>query len=349
MTRYRLLAVLVSAAGLVPATALGQPPETRPATRSLAELTPQLEAARQRLKSLSAEYVATIAIDGQPLPENTILRTVAAKGRARFLSTIKYRDGRPVAGDPNHTHSFYDGTTWNAFYVRNRAYETNRRFTTDEYTIKARGEAMLESLGWWPPDDPSAPPIVHGHPFFVHELLAKEKCEVAGEQQLLRGQWCHVLVVPGKHRLWFTAAGDLLQRECLIGGGAVPVLRHELDDYRDVGDGVRLPFTVRRSLTDQAARRKDMEYRVVRYTVNAVPDSTFHFTPVPGTIVYNRDNDTHYQVPGGFELLEKHTARVKARTAGRGPDRGPWGLGLAAVLAGFAAVLALGRLAGRAP
>jgi hypothetical protein len=68
---------------------------------------------------------------------------------------------------------------------------------------------------------------------------------------------------------------------------------------------------MQRTLHYEGARKTLHE--VLRYEVNAVADTQFQFVPGPGTLVYDRDTDTGYQVPDGLDLLETIRDRVRAR------------------------------------
>jgi hypothetical protein len=65
-----------------------------------------------------------------------------------------------------------------------------------------------------------------------------------------------------------------------------------------------------------------MRYRVTRCEANSVPDSQFAFTPGPGTLVYDRDNDTATQVPGGLDLIDLNADRIGRAAARQSCQRG---------------------------
>lgn len=309
MTSWALVIAVWSAAADRPPAA----PDRRPATMAAAEVRARVESARQRLRSLCVEYLGTGARDGRVADSVTILRTVAAKARCRYLFSVRAPGGQPDPNDRRQVHSLYDGRSWNAYHPYSRIYETSQRFSNDNYTIKAKGDPFYESLGWWPPDDPSAAPMMLGHPFFLHVLLAKDPGRVAAEQERVGDRWCHVLEVGGRHRLWVDEDGWLHRREFSAGTPPRPTMRYELLDQRPVADGVRLPHDVHRFELDPAtgAVVRDMRYQVRRCEVNTVPDSRFTFTPTPGVVVYDRDTDQAAQVPGGLDFLDVTVGRVR--------------------------------------
>lgn len=303
---------------LIEALAAWPPPgppidERRPTTATIAEVRTRVEAARQRLRSLRVEYEGTLAVREQPPEESSRVRRVAAmKGIYRYISTAPVVGGRPDEDDRRYTRSFYDGKTWNAFYPATRVYETSRLVADPRSTAKARGEAYLECLAWWPPDDRSEPLTLQGRPFFLHRVLSHPRCRLAAEQEFVDGQWCDVAEVPGFDRIWVRPDGMVARRACYAGTGKEPSMHYELTDYREVSAGVVLPHAVRRveySDVDHGILF-DMRYRVLGARVNDVPDAAFVFAPGPGTLVYDRDTDTPTQVPGGLDLIDQNAVQA---------------------------------------
>ena len=73
-----------------------------------------------------------------------------------------------------------------------------------------------------------------------------------------------------------------------------------------------------------------------KYEVNSVSDEMFSFTPVPGTLIVDRDTDTFRQVPGGKDYLQELCARannISGRAAERNCDAGALALRLLAIAA----------------
>jgi hypothetical protein len=321
------------------------------ATASLMDICATAEATRQKLRSLRIEYKGTIAARGKSQDRTGTTRTVAAKGQCRYVTTAKSIGDTVIYDDYQIAHSFYDGRSWNAFFPFNRFYETSRRFADPEHTLKVRGEAYLECLAWWPPDDTSEPPTLDGRRFFLHEVLKKEPCRVLAEQEWIDGRWCHVIEVPGYDRIWLDKSGLVVQRYCYQGDERRPIMRYELSDFRSVAPNIQLPYSVRRvqySVRDWDVLY-DMHYRVIHCEANSVPESQFSFTPGPGTIIYDRDTDTVTQVPGGLDLIELSAARVSQRISGSAPIVGthPLSVGIsmtAGLVAGCLFYLSLRKL-----
>jgi hypothetical protein len=305
----------------------------RPATASLADIRARVAAARQRLRSLRVEYESIVSIRQQPPNEaGKIRRAAAAKGVCRYISTLQFVDGKPFEDDPEFAHSFYDGRSWNAYHPYNRIYQTSRRFMDPTHTLKARGEAYFESLGWWPPDDPSDPPSLDGRRFFLNIVLANESCRVRAEQEQVEGLWCHVVEVPGYDRIWLDDDGWVVRRTCYEGDESRLSMHYELSDFRPVSPGVRLPHSVRRVEYSTAERAVlyESRFRVIGCQANSVPDAQFTFTPGPGTLVYDRDTDTAIQVPGGLDFIDQSVARIDQRLSQHAGVRGPAGTTLLA-------------------
>lgn len=313
MTPQLLCVLVLEFATLWPPVELGfAPAARRPTASTLADVRARVEAARGRLRSIKVEYEGKNAARGESGEPSHVYRVAAAKGVNRYISTAPVVNGRVDDGDRRFTRSFYDGKSWNAFHAYNRVYETSRRFADATFTAKARGEAYLECLGWWPPDDPSDPLTLDGRPFFLHLVLAHPRCRLAADQEEIDGQWCDVVDVPGFDRVWVRPDGMAARRACFAGNGREPSMHYELTDFRPVAAGVVLPHAVRRveySDVDHGVLF-DMRYRVHRVRVNDVPNSQFVFTPGPGTLVYDRDTDTPSQVPGGLDLMDRNAERV---------------------------------------
>ena len=274
--------------------------EARPAkaaTFSLDVIRQAVAASHGRLQSLLVEYNAWNVEAESGLHNHTI---VAAKGQARYIKNFHARGDEDIIDSFAH-ESFYDGVWWNVYVPQSHQYQISRRFAVPPYTRKARVEAFLESLGWWPPGDLSEPPRSYGRPLFVQHVLAQESCQVAAEQEKVGGRWCHVVQAPGD-RLWIDVArGTLMRRELQADGEPPLTSTFEFSDLKEVSPGIWLPFSIHRKLPVHSL---ESLFKVVKYEVNNVPDSRFSYTPGPGTVVIDRDSDELRQIPGGLFFLE---------------------------------------------
>ncbi len=285
--------------------------ERAPATMSVEQIRRAVAQAHERIRSLRVEYRAFKRGDG---PSGGYLRVVvAAKDRSRYESL-----GHVVPGqteDPGAYVNLYDGACFDTYYVFGHRYETTRLAATPRYTFKVRAHAFFECLAWWPPGDDSQPPRLKKRGLFLKEVLADTECRVRPYQECIDGRSCHVVEIPGIDVVWIDAErGALLKRERFSGGDRPELIaRYYLGSYRDVRGGIWLPYTIHRVLE---ATSLDTLYEVQKYEVNSVPDELFSFTPVPGTLIVDRDTDTFRQVPGGTDYLQELCARANSISGG---------------------------------
>ena len=290
----------------------GDGPGSLPATATLAGLAAKVTAYRERLTGLDVTYRVDLRGPGglDPYPGQYIRRRVAAVDRRRYLRTVTARNGESGREEVRHDmHQFYGRDFWNVFSPMSRRYETTRRLTDHPSKIKALGEVYLETIAWFPPGDPSRPPVQMGRPFFPTELLAKEKCTLVPHGQVIDGEACHGFEVAGLDRLWFSDAdGSLKLRLRRYPGSGKPYLGYRLTDHREVGPGpVRLPFRAETVEYDEAtgSSKRWIGFAVSAATANRVDESVFQFIPGPGTMVYDRDTDQLDIIPGGLDHLEE--------------------------------------------
>jgi hypothetical protein len=315
-----------------------------PAEANLDAIREAVASSHGRLRSILVEYDArNVNHPDAKLHNHTI---VAAKGQARYVKS-GHMLGQKDVNDSYAYESVYDGTWFNLHIPHSRQYQISRRFAVPPYTDKCRVEAFLESLGWWPPDDPSAPPKSDGRPLFIQQVLAQDECRVAGDQEQIEGRWCHVVEAPGD-RLWIDVPrGTLVRRQLLASGEPPSTSTFELRDYREVEPAIWLPYTIWRELPFYSL---ESIYQVKAYQVNNVSDSQFSYTPGPGIVVIDRDTDEMHQIPGGLSFLETlcqralHVLKV-AEGSREAPNQVPWlvamfacgmgGYGMASLLLGW--------------
>ncbi len=262
------------------------------------------------LKSLRVHYLAYTEYDNR---DSIVFRYVdvdyAVKTKSRYFHLTHGRGGTE-AKDPREGISICDGESFNVFRPYPRRYETSRRFAKPPYTDKIYLNLFIESMGWWP-NDSSKPPGPSEYEVFISRLLTDNRYRVLQKHEVIQSIECYVIELAGVDRLWFDGdRGILIKRQLFSEGQERPRLfaTIELNDYRRVDPGVWLPFSIRRQLH---ATSEVTVMDVQRYRTNDVPDELFCFVPPPGTLVYNRDNDQGYQVPGGLEFLEECVNRAQ--------------------------------------
>jgi hypothetical protein len=326
MSRFALLLTVSWLAGAGPlCLADGRP--ARPAEMDIEQLRRVVQADREKLRSLKAFSRSWYAENsGTDRYERCV---VAAQGQRRYalMSHGEYADAE---SDPRSYIQIYGVGQWDVYSPHFRQYQVSKRFAVPPYTDKIRMNPFFESLGWWPPDDPSAPVRVQERKVFVHDILSDPKCRVVGQEEV-DGVWCHLAELPGLDRLWIDGRrGAVIRREVNTDAG-VPLATIALGDFRQVADGLELPHRVERTFL--LPQRRVVVTTIDRYEVNSVDDGTFSFTPPPGTLIVDRDTDAFRQVPGGFEVMGRVAdwVRTSVRNGGdlegsRGEPR-PWAIG----------------------
>ena len=204
---------------------------------------------------------------------------------------------------------------FDTYYVFGHRYETTRLAATPRYTFKVRAYAFFDaSRGGRRGMPPS------------RQDLKKGACS-SKRSWRTRSAGCGPIrsVLTGARATWSRSRaltsfgstrmrGALLKRERFSGGDRPELIaRYYLGSYRDVRGGIWLPYTIHRVLE---ATSLDTLYEVQKYEVNSVPDELFSFTPVPGTLIVDRDTDTFRQVPGGTDYLQELCARANSISGG---------------------------------
>ncbi len=86
-------------------------------------------------------------------------------------------------------------------------------------------------------------------------------------------------------------------------------MRYELDDFREIAPAIWMPFRILRTIPSQ---RLVARFDVHEISINDVSDGQFVFNPkAPGTLIRDRDTDAVTEIPGGLDLLDETTERVR--------------------------------------
>ena len=212
--------------------------------------------------------------------------------------------------DPQSWEQYLLDDEWNVYGPYGRVFEVSRQFAGPPYTDKLTGHMFFEATGWWPHGDPARPLVfADGREKFLCRVLDDPNYTVLAMRESIDGVSCHVVERAGWDRLWIDMTrGVLRKRECFAGRVDDLRVTVSLRDYREVAEGVWLPFEIER---EHFGMDVHTVHSVSRYRVNAeVPDSLFQFEPPPGTLIYDRDADQLRQVPGGFEFFETLIGRA---------------------------------------
>jgi hypothetical protein len=300
---HRTIAAAVTCAGLTPLVA-SRAEDAPPATRSIDEVRAAVSVAQERIRSLLIEFQGR---DLSRPPDEYIASVVAAKGPNRY-QFVEHRAGGVAGVDLALHQSYYDVVSWNVYFPLKHRYEITRKFAVHPYTLKARGATIYLALGWWPPDDTSAPPALDDKSRFLQSLLKLPTCRVRPAQERIDGRWCHVVDVPGLDTLWIDFdEGLLIRHDCYVGDPPRLRARYRLEEFREVAPGVKLPFKIVNEFEPDTS-----EFKILRYRVNDLTDDMFRFTPGPGTLIVDRDSDSATQVPGGLDFLRSNEDRLRA-------------------------------------
>lgn len=304
--------------------AVEQLPATEPpvAHHSLQNIVQRIDLKRQCMRSLFADYIVTdLNSEGPRAVAESSRHLIAARGPMRFAENIHRTPHGGSQLDLNHFFSYYTGRSLDLFYVQQRFYEKSEELAETNFSWKLRGAFPLECLGWWPPDDDTESPPIHGRPFFLHEALILPEYKLKSHQEMVEGVWCHVIERPGADKLWFDLAMDcaLRRREIYSDDSGDLAICYELNEYRNAGDNIYLPFSLRRVVYDGRDRGESKQAkvllaahcRILDMQVNQVSDEMFRFVPPPGTLVKNADSGETSQLPGGLDFLDQviETAR----------------------------------------
>ncbi len=142
---------------------------------------------------------------------------VAAKVESRFVSQRHYANGR-LLRYPKAFDRFYRPQHFDVDYPFDRVFEMASRLAIRPFTDKIRRHSVFEAVGWWPPDDTSAPPGLDGEPWFLHEVLSRSDASVAPSQENMNGRLCNVVRIADFDVLWLDAERATLVRRDRFNG-----------------------------------------------------------------------------------------------------------------------------------
>src|SRR5438105_1210319 len=105
-------------------------PDRKAADHSFETIRLSFASVHRHIESLAIEYKAHASVMGKPIyPEGRyVLRTVAAKGSNRYMSTAHVDDQHEAKDDPRFTTAYYTKNWWNVYYPNERLYEISTKF-----------------------------------------------------------------------------------------------------------------------------------------------------------------------------------------------------------------------------
>ncbi|MFV0445929.1 MAG: hypothetical protein ACK5Q5_20310 [Planctomycetaceae bacterium] len=245
--------------------------------------------------------------------EATSISIVAADGGRRYERFWHVPVG--WEHDPLAIERFLKPGSWNVFMPYQRRYEMSERFAVSPYCDKARINVLYESIGWWPPGDASPRPTSHGVPVFIVDVVSHPQFALTGEIELIDGHQCEIASIPSVVSLWYDPTLNVIRKRVdryHVDYQSDPVIGEDLfSRFVEVAPGVWLPSEIQRRVIG----RGHTSVLTVTYAVNEATNAgLFDFEPPPGTLVYDRDTDTAYQLPGGEDWLDVIVERVRQQS-----------------------------------
>lgn len=281
--------------------------EPRQVDKEVLELLEQVRFAHRKIENFSARFRATNRIDGIDVygDERFVETQVIALGEWRLAHLLHQSIGS-YKPDPEEVISFYDGKTFYGVYPYPKVKsETTVSPRSIYFTEKVRRHAFFESLGWWPEDDPSAPPRLGGDPTFLIDLLETTNpsiFEFVGTDQHV----CSMIVVADLDLIVFDHTfGHITKRVRWDSKTGQVVLKIELDEFEQFEGDLWMPKLIRRQFINLEGIVNESEYQVIEYDVNHVDESDFELPIEPGFLIVDRESGQFEQVPGGRDFLDQ--------------------------------------------
>jgi len=275
----------------------------------------EAEASRQRLHSIYVETRAHRRRDGAELRF-----MAAAKGSKRFIEEIHRPPGADWEEDLDWTRVYLSHEMMQTLWVVNRYCKQSREQPKLSIGRNRRCAYFLEFSGWFPPEDDT--PEEDLPKWLLHLALRDPACLVRPELEEVRGHRCVVVELPGQDTAWLDVdRGYALvrreTRECPLR------FTYQNADFREVAPKLWLPWELSRTVYYGPGAEKNRDIldgtlTIVRMEVNNVADEVFHFTPEPGTRVYDVDRNEVKQLPGGLEVMDQ-VARAGRRIVAEDP------------------------------
>ena len=132
---------------------------------------------------------------------------------------------------------------------------------------------------------------------------------VHSELELVDGSWCHVVEWNGKDKIWVDIAKGAVckkrERWRRAGDKTILIVRYESSDFRQVRDGLWVPFAAKRELFADATDPKEFwdrpisedKFRVEEVRLNELTKADFDLEVPAGSLVLNTDQRT-YRIGG---------------------------------------------------
>ncbi len=305
-------------------TCLGS--EVTPVTRS--SIRESVAHSHDAIISLAVRYVReTDALFANDPKRYQRLRFLA-KRQLRLRETLHSTTQIPEWVDLNHITQILTQTSFDYFVHNSRYYEVSRNARQSAAAWKLKDDEYLEFCGWWPSEDdppsqPDAEVAIH-----LRFVLENPHYSLLEPPESVEGHPCVVLDNPGIDRLWLDPElGFVIRKRELYDDKGAVRNRKIVQEFqpRQVVDASNESLTIwfptrlmveyqdEQAVRDRSPSLKVAMFHVEELTVNELEDDRFVFTPPPGTVVYNKDDNSVQQLPGGYDLLDENIAQERER------------------------------------
>ena len=317
---------------------------------SLQQVLDAITAQQSAITSYYAEYrVNYLESDGM-LPGAYLHRTVAMKAPASILHINAHgHAGLSSTDDPFRWTFQLHGKDWVSFRNNSRTFSSGTIEFDDLDLGSIPEEWLFWSTGMYPLTARKPFRMIGDIPYMLGDYAAEAGTKILRERQELVGErWCHVVERPGVDILWLDLGrGATLMRRDMIDGKTGKVRRRYLSgDHQEIQPGFWMPTRIRDYRFNAASRDEEpfVDFELMNWRINDVPDSLFVFTPPAGAVWVDYKTGDSYQVAENGEEHMKNVIRISrkmfdsrpASTANRGAHRNSaWmvpGIAISAVL-----------------
>ena len=306
---------------------------------TLAEVRDKVDDARSRIRSIYFE--ADLSGRMATTPKGTFRRQhliFAAKGERRFHEAGHFLDTLLWNEDPSWVRHYLLAeridVVWPLFRIARRS-QSDSNPALNAKLVNIYYEPYLESIGYWPPD--SSPERTNLIPeFCLCRIVRHPKCQLLPGTVMIDGRPCVTLHVVDRGEYVYldpSRGAILVRRRIRLPDGAQAVFENH--DFCEVGPGTWLPRDARQAVfrgefksideVPEAAIGILNKYLLSRIEINHVEDNQFIYQPLPGTIIFERDENRVSFVPGGTDLIDgvSRTARKRIDPRSKSPGESP--------------------------
>ncbi len=285
-----------------------------------------MRVARQRLASLRVRHTNTLRRVGVDRPTTQTTVFMFQHGMAFVETQNDARDAieaRPL--DHERAQLFFDGETFYKCWRQDRIVLESPLDKTQPFMLK---QVYLDGLALWPYDRGTLAPVSESL-FYLPDALEQNAYVVVERGETSTGTPCTVLecrdIGPAhlEERIWLDETKDWALRKRLTRARRTPNRQDSamlvvLDDYRNMGSGIWMPWRIEtsqlrrlRGEDDAFAPIAEDALTVDEMAVNVdIAPSAFKPVYQPGALVRRLDTGAERTLPGGDEVLEMAAANA---------------------------------------